>query len=66
MNVIKLYRLPQKGGNDMPDANGIVSDKFSNYEDYIRKINGNFNEAGTVSKISNELNSQSCHVTVLS
>jgi hypothetical protein len=50
----------------MPDANGIVSDKFSNYEDHTRKINGKFDEAGTVSKISNELNSQSCHVTPLS
>jgi hypothetical protein len=40
-----------------PDANGIVSDKFSNYEDYIRKINGKFGETGTVSRILNELNS---------
>jgi SIR2-like domain len=39
-----------------PDANKIISDKFSNYEDYMRKINGKFGEAGTISRISNELN----------
>ncbi|MFL6378690.1 MAG: SIR2 family protein, partial [Nitrososphaeraceae archaeon] len=40
-----------------PDANGIVPEKFTNYEDYIRKINGRFGETGTVSRILNELNS---------
>ena len=39
-----------------PDANGIVSDKFSDYKDHIRKINGKFGETETVSRILDELN----------
>jgi hypothetical protein len=34
-----------------------IKDKFSNYKDYIGKVNGKFGEKETVSRILNELNS---------